>query len=289
MRRVTDEHNILCEQELVHALAMRRVIVTRGLAAGQRLVHRLAELGASVIHCPCVAIRPPRDEEPLQRAAKSVDQFDWLLFTSANAVEAFSERVIQAGVSIAMLQVKVGVVGSTTAAVARAQGWRVAFCPAKSSGFSLATELPIGSGERVLLPRADIASVEMPTVLRQRSAVVTEVVAYRTVDAITAQTVAQLRDATHVDAITFTSPSTVRYLLAAALRAGWNVAAAQRNHSLRIVCIGDSTAEELRCHGLHADSIARDQSMDGLTQALAACLRTQNRTARQDRPARWST
>ncbi|MBC8086606.1 MAG: uroporphyrinogen-III synthase [Phycisphaerae bacterium] len=288
MRRVTESSASRHDRDLTRALAMQRIIVTRGLAAGDRLLHRLGELGANVVHCPCVAMRPPHDEAPLIHAARDLTQYDWLLFTSANAVNAFSERVATGDTPISALPIAVGTVGSATAAVARALGWRVVFSPVHSSGYGLATELPVVSGQRILLPRADIASADMPSLLRNRGCHVTDVVAYRTVDAVTEQTVALLREVVHVDAITFTSPSTVRYLLAAALRAGWNVAQAQRERQLCIVCIGETTADELRRHGLQPDTVARDQSADGLIEALASCLHTRSGNARPGSPALWS-
>jgi uroporphyrinogen-III synthase len=288
MRQLTDSGNARSDRELKQVLAMQRIIVTRGLVAGDRLLSRLSDLGANVVHCPCVAMRPPHDEWPLIQAAQQVATYDWLLFTSANAVKAFSERVAATETPISALRIAVGAVGSTTAAVARNQGWRVMFSPTRSSGFGLASELPVVDGQRVLLPRADIASAEMPLLLRRRGCVVTDVIAYRTVDAVTEQTVAVLRDLVHVDAVTFTSPSTVRHLLAAALRAGWNVAQAQRDGHLCIVCIGETTADELRRHGLQPDGVARNQSADGLIEALAASLAARTVRSRANRPALWS-
>ncbi len=285
MRRVTDHEAARHDRELTGALARQRIIVTRGLSAGDRLLSRLSELGASVVHCPCVAMRPPHDDAPLIKAAREVAQYDWLLFTSANAVKAFSERVALSEVSVASIGVAVGTVGSATAAVARSFGWQVVFSPVRSAGFGLASELPVISGQRVLLPRADIASADMPMLLRTRGCTVTDVVAYRTVDAVTEQTVALLRDQVPVDALTFTSPSTVRHLLAAALRADWNIAQAQRDGHLCIVCIGETTADELRRSGLQPDRVARDQSADGLIEALATCLPARTRASRPDRPA----
>lgn len=288
MRRVTDSPATRRDRDLTRALALQRIIVTRGLAAGDRLLQRLSELGASVVHCPCVAMRPPHDDAPLVQAARELAQYDWLLFTSANAAHAFSERVAMGDTRIDAFPIAVGTVGSATAAVVRALGWRVKFSPVRSSGYGLATELPVVAGQRILLPRADIASTDMPTLLRSRGCAVTDVVAYRTVDAVTEQTVAVLRDLVHVDAITFTSPSTVRHLLAAALRAGWNVAQAQRERQMCIVCIGETTADELRRHGLQPDMIARDQSADGLIEALANCLHMRSGKVRPASPALWS-
>lgn len=287
------------EQRLTSALTNRRIVVTRSFAAGDQLVQRLTQLGATVEWCPCIATLPPHDPRPLRRAAKVVGSFDWVLFTSPNAVEAFSKRIAAERIDVLALEVAVGVVGQSTAHAARAFGWNVDFVPSFNSGAALATALPQNlrthagtirtHGARVLLPRADIAGTEMPSILRERGFEVTEVVAYRTVDAITDELVATLRALDTVDAITFTSASTVRHMAVAADRAGWSIARAQDMHGTRIVCLGNSTADEVRQQGWSVDAIARDPSIDGLISAVAKALDARAGTTDSEGPSLWST
>lgn len=284
---------------MASVLADRRIVVTRSFAGGDQFVQRLTELGAAAVWCPCIATLPPHDPRPLRRAAKVVRSFDWVLFTSPNAVEAFSKSLAAERIEIAPLGIAVGVVGPSTANAARAFGWNVDFVPDFNSGAALAIALPqnlgtyLGAirtrGARVLLPRADIAGAEMPGILRERGFEVTEVVAYRTVDAITDELIATLRALGAVDAITFTSGSTVRYMAAAADRAGWNIARAQDVHHTIVACLGNSTADEVRRQGWNVDAIARDPSVDGLICAVAAALDARGGTTDSESPSLWST
>lgn len=298
MLPLTERLSIELEQRLSASLRTRRIVVTRSSAAGDQLVQRLTGLGASVVWCPCIATLPPHNTRTLRRAAKTIQSFDWVLFTSPNAVEAFSNSIAAEKLEISRLDVAVGVVGHSTAKAARSFGWPVDFVPDFNSGAALAHTLPrewatqMGAirtnGARVVLPRADIASAEMPAILRERGFEVTEVVAYRTVDAVTDDLVETLRAEMPADALTFTSPSTVRNFAAAAVRAGWAVARAQEAQQTSIVCLGNSTAEEVRNQGWKVDTIARDPSVNALVSAIASAIDARVPAKDSEGPSLWS-
>lgn len=262
------------ERWLVEALALRRVVVTRSGAQGDALVNRLKDLGATVLHYPALSFAPPPNVELLRDAIANIAHYDWLLFTSANAVLAVSDQVIEQYGHLHVTLPTIATVGNATASAVAALGWTVHYIAARGGGLALATELPVAAGSRILLPRADIASADLPNVLRDRDCVVREVVAYRTVSNHTLS-LTPVGDDQNVDALTFTSPSTVAAFVAAARSAGWNLMREQRLGRLIIACIGETTAIAVRQHTLVADVVATEQSAEGLVAALARGFRHQ--------------
>lgn len=257
------------EELLQHALERRRVVVTRGGMAGELLVRRLEALGASVLYCPTISFAPPLDTVAFLHALANVAEHDWIVFTSANAVQSVAQALRTLFRTHAVQLPPIAVVGRATAAAVESFDWHVAFMSAHSSGGALASELPARVGSRVFLPRADIASADVPNVLRDRGCVVNEVIAYRTLTNVSPENIARLRASDGVDALTFTSPSTVQGFMDAAQMADWNPAQAQRDGRLVVVCIGDTTAEAVRQRGLVPSSVAADASIEALIDALA--------------------
>lgn len=249
-----------------HELRGRTIVVTRGGLAGDLLVRRLESMGASVVHCPTIAFTLPEDLAGFQQSIANVMNHDWLVFTSANAVQAVAQQLFERFSSYELPLPAIAAVGPATAAAAESLGWSVQFIPSMGSGASLGEELPLKVGTRVFLPRADIASDELPTVLRNRGFVVSETIAYRT---LTNPSIAnsELLTNAKVDAVTFTSPSTVSGFVNAAREVGWSLADAQKNRTV-VVCIGETTAAAVRAYDLSADAIAVQPTMDALIDAL---------------------
>lgn len=248
----------------------RRIVVTRGGNAGTILVRRLEALGATVLHYPTISFAPPTDVVAFMHALATAGDHDWIVFTSANAVQSVAQALRSMTRAQYVALPAIAAVGPATAAAVEACAWRVDFMPTESSGDGLARELPVGNGARVLLTRADIASPSMPAILRERGSEVTDVVAYRTITDASLADAAKLNEG--VDALTFTSPSTVSGFVAAANKAGWNAIRAQRERGVTVVCIGETTASAARAHGLVVDAIAENPSMDSFIEALAHAL-----------------
>ncbi|MEO7360436.1 MAG: uroporphyrinogen-III synthase, partial [Gemmatimonadaceae bacterium] len=225
-------------------------------------------LGATVLHYPILSFAPPQNIALLQDAVATIAHYDWLVFTSANAVQSVADQVMEQHGHLNINLPAIATVGHATAAAVTALGWTVHYIAARGGGLALASELPVAPDAKILLPRADIASADVPNVLRDRECTVNEVVAYRTVSTL-APAFAVLGDMSHVDAITFTSPSTVAAFAAAATAAKWNIEYAQQHGRLIVACIGETTATAVRQHQLAADVVAADQSSEGLIEALA--------------------
>jgi len=192
-------------------LAGKRIVVTRAAAQAIDLLKALQYAGAIPILLPVIQILPPEDFTPLDDALARLNEFDWVLFTSQNAVRIVHERLElsppQTKSNIQTLLA--GAVGEATATEAAAAGFRVAHVASRPIGTSLVEEL--GSclqGKQILLPRSDRANPDMIVALEKFGAKVTEVVAYRTL-AADAQDRDVVSKAMNADAVLFFSPSAV--------------------------------------------------------------------------------
>jgi len=198
-------------------LSGRRIVVTRSREQAGELVEMLEECGAEAIQAPTIRIAAPEDVEALDRACREAADYSWIIFTSANAVDSFMQRLLSTGDIRNLKGVRLCAIGPSTAEHLSRYGLRVDLTPAEARSEAVIDALrgtgPL-KGLRFLLPRADIAREVLADQLREAGAEVSEVVAYRTLLA------AGDRDADHdiyrmlldrqIDAVTFTSASTVK-------------------------------------------------------------------------------
>lgn len=197
-------------------LAGKRILVTRPRAQAPELVERLAALGAEAIEAPAIRIVPPDDTRPLDDACAAAAAFNWIVFTSANGVDAFMERLLaRGGGAPALAGVRICAIGPATGARIAGYGLQVDLSPSDHRGEGVSAALRAGRdlrGTRVLLPRADIARPLLPDALREAGADVTDVTAYRTIaDAgWPGAAVRKMMLNREIDAVTFTSASAVR-------------------------------------------------------------------------------
>ncbi len=244
-----------------------RVLVTRAAAQAGPLVEALTRAGLGVVAIPTIELLPVAAAGPLDEAAARLDSYAWVIVTSANGAEAVLDAADRVGADPA--GARFAAVGSSTTAAFTARGVPVAFTPARSSGNGLADEIPLRRGDRILLARTDIADGRLPERLRERGAVVEEVVAYRTVEAPGAsrELLAEAFAAGPFDALVFTSGSTVRSLLAL-------LTPQERRIALRSLacCIGPSTAQVAREHGFGRVAEAPMQSAAALAEIIAAAV-----------------
>ncbi len=241
-----------------------RVLVTRTRNRAGLLSRRLAELGAIPVEIPMIDIRPPHDYSELDTALAKLSEYDWIVFASANAVHAVHDRLRVAGSdSRALHGVRVAAIGPATADAIETYGIVADLVPktATSQGLAEALSSEDVRGRRVLLPRADIATRELPEMLNALGADVTQVTAYRTV--VPEESRDRAADAIRagIDVATFTSSSTVRNLLRL-LNDDESLA------GTKIACIGPSTASTAGRFGLKVDIVAKTPTIEGLAQAL---------------------
>ena len=245
----------------------RRIIVTRPRKQASRLVSRLAELGADVVELPTIRIEPPEDPAALRQAAAEAGSFDWIVFTSVNAVEALFDALERIGRDARGLAgCRVCSIGPATAERLRRFGIGADAQPASHTSADIPDAIAAGqdlSGAKILYPRSDLAGGKLANQLAGRGATVVDVVAYRTVpDESGAGELAAMLAARRVHWITFTSSSTVRNFLSL-------VSAEQINLSgARLASIGPATSQALRQAGLSAAVEADPHTIPGLVDAI---------------------
>ena len=246
------------------------VLVPRTKDQAGEMSDRLVGHGALPIEVPTIAVEPPRSPAQMERAVKGLvdGRFQWVVFTSTNAVRAVWEKFNEFGLDArAFSGVKIACVGQATADRVRAFGINPELVPTgEQSSLGLLDEFPpyddiFDPVNRVLLPRADIATETLAEGLRERGWEIEDVTAYRTVRA--APPPAHTREMIKTggfDAVCFTSSSTVRNL----------VGIAGKPHARTIVaCIGPKTAETAAEFGLRVDVQPEVAAVGPLVEALA--------------------
>jgi uroporphyrinogen III methyltransferase / synthase len=202
----------------VRPLFGKRILVTRPKEQARDLVDRLEAMGAEAIEAPMIRIVPPEDFAPLDAAIAHIGQFDWVIFTSANAVEAFTDRLIAGPSDLRALSgVRLCVVGPSTGERLAHYGLKVDLMPAEYRAESVLRaleEITELRGQKILLPHADIGRELIADELRKHGADVTEVIAYRTIPADADREgepdVYRMLLERRIDVVTFTSGSAVR-------------------------------------------------------------------------------
>ncbi len=254
----------------LHPLDGWRVVVTRPEHQAAGLVTQLLALGAQPIACPAIAIAPPPAHGPLDLAIDRLDTYDWLIFTSINGVHALAARVAARHLQFPRpAGLRIGALGPATGAAAAQQGLAPDFVPTEYVAEALVAEIGEVVGRRILLLRADAVREALATGLRERGAFVDEVTAYCTVAGRGGSRVVDRLRAHQVDAVTFTSSSTVRYFLDGLSLAGMERDEARRLlNELKVVCIGPVTASTARVEGVRIDAVPGAYTIDGLLDAL---------------------
>ena len=238
-------------------LAGKTILVTRPADRSVRLVKVLDRKGARAIVAPTIALRPVRSAA-LSAALRNLagGGYDWLVLTSPATIATLADRLS----GPREVQAAVAAVGDGTAEAFRRWARRDPdLRPRTFTVAALARAFPCGEG-RVLCPRADIAPDGLEEALEAKGWSAERVDAYRTV--FPRRLPREATDALgegRVDAITFTSASTVRGF----------VGALRRVRGLpKVVCIGPVTAAEARAHGLTVHAVADPHTTDGLVSAL---------------------
>ena len=252
----------------------KRVLVTRPREQAAELVDRLTALGAESIEAPMIRMAPPEDPDPLLRAASNPDAFDWIIFTSANAVDAFMTALLDGERDVRALKgPRICTSGTATADKLATYAIKADLIPREFRADAVvASLLALGSmaGVRVLLPRADIGREVIAEQLREAGAEVTEVIAYRTI----------LEDAQRegdpdiygmllegrIDVATFTSPSAIRNF--AKIYGADQVADLLKNTV--VATIGPVTADAARQLGIPVTIQPKTYTVPALVDAIAA-------------------
>ncbi len=248
-----------------------RILVTRAASQASSFGSLLRNLGAEVLEMPTIAITPPSSWTPLDGAIAQLNQFDWLILTSANAVTFFAKRLQLLGRSMSNLcGIKLAVVGKKTASVLADYGLSPDFTPPSFVADSLVAHFPEPlAGQKILFPRVESGGREvLVKAFRAGGAEVAEVPAYesRCPEHADGAVLAALREG-RVDVVTFASSKTVRHfakLAGEGLGQGWLALL----EGVAIASIGPQTSDSCRELLGRVDLEAQEYTLEGLTAAI---------------------
>jgi uroporphyrinogen III methyltransferase/synthase len=247
----------------------QRIVVTRARNQASEVSAKLRALGAEPIEIATIGLEPLDDYSAADAAIDRLSTYQWIVFTSANAVEFFMDRLFHSPHDLRDLRARICAIGPATAAVLGALHLKVDLMPESSvaEGLVGAFENYDMRGARVLLPRAASAREVLPEALRARGAIVDVVDVYRNV--VPSESTGLAREVfsreQRPDWIIFSSSSTVKNLLA--------MTPADSLHGIKIASIGPITTKTVRMHGLEVNVEPEEASIDAVIAAIVESAR----------------
>jgi uroporphyrinogen III methyltransferase/synthase len=254
----------------------KRVLVTRAREQASELSERLRELGAEPVEFPVIRIVPSSNFDELDSAIGRLrgSGYSWVIFTSGNTVRALHRRLNSLGFDARSFgSTRIAAIGPATAAALSEIGIRADFVPTRFVAESVVEEWPDPqmAGKRVLLPRAKEARELLPDRLREMGAEVDVITAYETVrDAGAADEIRQQLREKQIDAVTFTSSSTVTNFVDAI---GPDLVP-ELMQGVVIACIGPITADTARGLGIPPTIVADEYTIPGIVESLTIAMTT---------------
>ena len=245
----------------------KRILVTRARAQASEFADLLEANGAEVIQFPTIKIQPIESVD-----IPAPDKYDWVIFTSVNAVEIFYERLRENGKDArAFGGSNICAVGAKTVEALNRIGIHPDFVPSHSRGSAIATEIGDVSGKKILLPRAKIATADLPNGLREKGARVDDVPLYDTLKVASENQDIIEADLFKgkIDLVTFTSSSTVTNFLEMFSAHAPAVLLA----NVKVAVIGPTTQKTAVENGVHVDVIAKEASVESLVDAIVKAYR----------------
>jgi uroporphyrinogen-III synthase len=256
-------------------LAGCRILVSRAKKQASALSSQLKELGCGVVEIPFIEIRKARSYQPLDTALRNIEDYDWLILTSVNGVEALFERVAKKNIArSALLNLKIAAIGPATKKAIEQHALRVTVTPKEYVAESVVSTLQGRvNGKRVLLVRAKVARDVIPRELRKAGAEVDVVEAYETVIPKASKTRLRAlleKPERRPHAITFTSSSTVKnFVTLVGLRRALSILKkTSAGGGVQSASIGPVTSATLREFGLPVDIEAEEYTVPGLVSAV---------------------
>jgi uroporphyrinogen-III synthase len=247
---------------------MKRILITRPRAQADEFAAKLRSAGFEPLYFPVIEIQPIENNIALERALSKLECYDWVVFTSVNAVDVVFEsyspvlkREAEGG------GVKFATIGPKTAEALQARGIAPDFTPNEYVAESILPGLGDVRGRWVLLPRAEIARQALPEAICEAGGIPHEIAVYKTLPVQPdPEGLAALKSG--VDIITLTSPSTVENLIAIARKNGLDPRALPGNPLF--ACIGPITERAARQEGLVNLVVAREYTTEGLIDVISS-------------------
>jgi len=250
-------------------LSGKKILTTRAHDQSSEFATRLRNLGAEVIEYPTIEIVPPTTWEGLDRAIDQLKSYDWIIFTSANGVNFFWQRLTDKGKNNRLpSSLKICAIGPATAKQLKKKGIGIDYIPKEfvAEGILKGFEKMMIKGNRILLARAKKAREILPKGLRKMGAEVDVVEAYRTVRPRGAtKRLKQLLTVDKPDVITFTSSSTVNHFVELFKTEDLK----KLLKGIVIACIGPVTAQTAERLGMKVQIQPQQYTIPGLTQAIS--------------------
>jgi uroporphyrinogen III methyltransferase/synthase len=255
-----------------------KVLITRPRNQADSFANALADAGFEPIFFPVIEIRPFEENVALKRAIEKISCYDWIVFTSVNGVDAFfeklnlyrrdTENIEENKLNLRELSdsaVKIAAIGPKTAQSLEAHGVIPDFVPDEYVAEAILPGLGDLRGRWVLLPRAEIARKALPEAIVSAGGVAHEIAVYQTLPAVpNLDGLTALKSG--VEAVTFTSPSTVENFVKIVHRAGLNPLNLPGNP--KIVCIGPITQKAAQGAGFTDLTMAEEYTTEGLVKLL---------------------
>ncbi len=242
------------------------IVITRPKEQAEEFAQLLRQQGARVIYFPTIKVVPTAAGQKLDQAIGNVEAYQWLIFTSANGARLFFKRFSELGRDIRDLKgVRICTIGPATAVVVEERGIKVDLVPESfvAEGVVRAFQNQGISGQRILLPRAEVARDVIPEGLTQLGAQVDVVNVYRTVSSgVESGGLRGLISKGDVDVITFTSPSILKNFMEI-MGEDFHLPS-----SIRIACIGPVTAAAVKKAGLKIDIMPERYTIPGMVEAM---------------------
>ncbi len=262
------------------SLQGQKVLVTRPKEQASLLSELLRGEGAEPIECSLITLAPPEDITPVDQAIDQLENYDWVIFTSVNGVRFFFDRLKSRNINMERNRsIKTAAVGPATKGALEKQGWKIHFMPSRYLTEEIAAEIGEIAGQRILLPRADLARKELARALEAKGALVEEVTIYRTLpNSSVEKKIQEALKKGEFDWITFTSASAVRNF-ADLLRGEDVVCQSQVTHypypkNIKVACIGPITEKACKEEGIPVQTVAKEHTIEGLVDEMVKWLKS---------------
>jgi uroporphyrinogen III methyltransferase/synthase len=246
----------------------KRVIVTRSRDQASVFAEMLIDRGATTIEFPTIDVVPPASWDELDSAITAIENYNWIIFTSANAVKFFMERLRSLGKDLRMLKgVNICTVGPKTAEALEAFGLRADLIPAefKAEGVLAALGGVNVKGLKFLIPRAKVAREIIPDSLRELGADVTVATAYENVKPMAdMDRVKKLFEEKRISVVTFTSSSTVHNFVEILGQKEYKALI----NGVTVACIGPVTARTAEEYGMKIDIMPKEYTIPAFVDAM---------------------
>ncbi len=234
-------------------LKHKTILITRSANQVADFIQQLQDLGAITITLPLIENNPINQPELATKVTQT--NYDWIIFTSTNAVRFFFETVSPQDISA-----RIAAVGSKTAQLIKDQGLTIDFTPSEFTAKHLANEIPVETNQQILIPRSNLAKNDVVSILTTRNCIVDPISIYENTSIKYAPAELTAIFEQSIDYITFTSGSTVASFLDLGIELDTE----------KIICIGPETAKIAEQGGLSVTAIATPHTIEGMVKTMVA-------------------